>query len=116
MRSLFFLNQEKTIDELIVLTLQEKLVSYPDMDDVIWMILAELAVVFNVRPFQRNKNKNFQVSPKLALKTWYNFETGNRSNKVRYVAKVLCAATAQIPPAEKRQLVDDLKNKLGNYL
>ena len=56
------------------------------------------------------------MSPKLGLSTWYSFDEGDERNKVRYVAKVLTAATSQMQIFERRNLIEDLKRKLSHYL
>ena len=47
-RTLFYQSQEGVIDDKIVSVLYKKMASFPQSDKVLWMILANLAVVFKV--------------------------------------------------------------------
>lgn len=48
MRTLFYQSQEGVITEKVTATLCKKLEEFPANDNVLWMILAELALVFKV--------------------------------------------------------------------
>ncbi|KAK6766523.1 hypothetical protein RB195_026051 [Necator americanus] len=101
-RALMHEYREGRVKSVIVDALNNKLDSSPEHSDVIWMLLADLSVIFKVKPQK-------------AVHAWYALEDGDPNNRVRYVAKVLTKNSGDLKSDIKSDLVADLKSKISNF-
>ncbi|CAI4228805.1 unnamed protein product [Auanema sp. JU1783] len=106
-RTMFTQASEGKLTENIINVLQKNLVKSPENIDVIWMMLAELSVVF--------RSSNVKISPSKAIERWFELTDDDDGNKVRYIAKVLSSSDESLDSSQKYSLIDDMKRKLSNY-